>query len=119
MTLSIVTRELGYSASINKCRLGELICKIDLFEDECQPGHNRNLSFQLFHLVSFRAVFISVVSYSLFLGSAVFSGLCLYSFYKHCDPLTAGKVYTLDQVFGVLCHNPIPLKVLVDLPVVL
>ncbi|XP_035763522.1 sodium-coupled monocarboxylate transporter 1-like [Neolamprologus brichardi] len=66
------------------------------------PVENGNLSFQLFHLVSFRAVFISVVSYSLFLGSAVFSGLCLYSFYKDCDPWTAGKVSFSDQLLPYL-----------------
>lgn len=48
------------------------------------------------------AVFISVVSYSLFLGSAVFSGLCLYSFYKDCDPWTAGKVSFSDQLLPYL-----------------
>ncbi|XP_019202816.1 sodium-coupled monocarboxylate transporter 1 isoform X3 [Oreochromis niloticus] len=48
------------------------------------------------------AVFISVVSYSLFLGSAVFSGLCLYSFYKDCDPWTAGQVSFSDQLLPYL-----------------
>uniref|UniRef100_A0A3Q4I0Z1 Sodium-coupled monocarboxylate transporter 1-like n=1 Tax=Neolamprologus brichardi TaxID=32507 RepID=A0A3Q4I0Z1_NEOBR len=43
-----------------------------------------------------------VVSYSLFLGSAVFSGLCLYSFYKDCDPWTAGKVSFSDQLLPYL-----------------
>uniref|UniRef100_A0A3Q4N6S6 Sodium-coupled monocarboxylate transporter 1-like n=1 Tax=Neolamprologus brichardi TaxID=32507 RepID=A0A3Q4N6S6_NEOBR len=46
--------------------------------------------------------FDCVVSYSLFLGSAVFSGLCLYSFYKDCDPWTAGKVSFSDQLLPYL-----------------
>uniref|UniRef100_A0A3B4G0R8 Solute carrier family 5 member 8 n=1 Tax=Pundamilia nyererei TaxID=303518 RepID=A0A3B4G0R8_9CICH len=40
--------------------------------------------------------------YSLFLGSAVFSGLCLYSFYKDCDPWTAGKISFSDQLLPYL-----------------
>uniref|UniRef100_A0A669AZK8 Solute carrier family 5 member 8 n=1 Tax=Oreochromis niloticus TaxID=8128 RepID=A0A669AZK8_ORENI len=41
-------------------------------------------------------------TYSLFLGSAVFSGLCLYSFYKDCDPWTAGQVSFSDQLLPYL-----------------
>uniref|UniRef100_A0A3Q0RJA9 Solute carrier family 5 member 8 n=1 Tax=Amphilophus citrinellus TaxID=61819 RepID=A0A3Q0RJA9_AMPCI len=48
------------------------------------------------------AVFLNLLSFWLFLASAVFSGLCLYSFYKNCDPWTAGQISSPDQLMPYL-----------------
>lgn len=42
-----------------------------------------------------------VVGIVLFLSFCVFAGLLIYSFYRHCDPLTAGLIQNDDQLFPV------------------
>ncbi|KAM6961564.1 sodium-coupled monocarboxylate transporter 1-like [Tautogolabrus adspersus] len=57
------------------------------------------------------ALFINLFGLCIFLVSSVFAGLCLYSVFKNCDPLTAGLVSTPDQlipylVMGTLTSHP-------------
>ncbi|XP_068162732.1 sodium-coupled monocarboxylate transporter 1-like [Antennarius striatus] len=48
------------------------------------------------------ALYILMLGLCTFLVSTVFAGLCLYSFYKSCDPWTAGQVSALDQLMPYL-----------------
>uniref|UniRef100_A0A3P8P3T0 Solute carrier family 5 member 8 n=1 Tax=Astatotilapia calliptera TaxID=8154 RepID=A0A3P8P3T0_ASTCA len=48
------------------------------------------------------ALFINVLGLVCTLTSSVISGLCLYSFYKNCDPWKAGQVSSPDQLLPYL-----------------
>ncbi|XP_031590168.2 sodium-coupled monocarboxylate transporter 1-like isoform X2 [Oreochromis aureus] len=48
------------------------------------------------------ALFINVLGLACTLTSSVISGLCLYSFYKNCDPWKAGQVSSPDQLLPYL-----------------
>lgn len=51
-----------------------------------------------------RALYINLVCLWAISLCSVFCGLCLYSFYKNCDPWTARKVSALDQVPTTTMH---------------
>lgn len=51
-----------------------------------------------------RALYINLVCLWAISICSVFCGLCLYSFYKNCDPWTARKVSALDQVQTTTIH---------------
>ncbi len=51
-----------------------------------------------------RALYINLVCLWAISICSVFCGLCLYSFYKNCDPWTARKVSALDQVQTTAMH---------------
>ncbi|KAI7792185.1 putative sodium-coupled monocarboxylate transporter 1, partial [Triplophysa rosa] len=51
------------------------------------------------------ALYINLVSLLAITLCAVFSGLCLYSVYKNCDPWTAGMVSAQDQLMPYLVLN--------------
>uniref|UniRef100_A0A3Q0RJ60 Solute carrier family 5 member 8 n=1 Tax=Amphilophus citrinellus TaxID=61819 RepID=A0A3Q0RJ60_AMPCI len=48
------------------------------------------------------ALFINALGLTCTLTSSVLSGLCIYSFYKDCDPWTAGQVSSPDQLLPYL-----------------
>uniref|UniRef100_A0A669AY52 Solute carrier family 5 member 8 n=1 Tax=Oreochromis niloticus TaxID=8128 RepID=A0A669AY52_ORENI len=48
------------------------------------------------------ALFINVLGLACTLTSSVISGLCLYSFFKNCDPWKAGQVSSPDQLLPYL-----------------
>nr|XP_019947839.1 PREDICTED: sodium-coupled monocarboxylate transporter 1-like [Paralichthys olivaceus] len=48
------------------------------------------------------AVYINLIGLCFFLGCSVLSGMCLYSFYKNCDPWSAGLVSNPDQLMAHL-----------------
>ncbi|XP_062338651.1 sodium-coupled monocarboxylate transporter 1 [Osmerus eperlanus] len=48
------------------------------------------------------SLYINLVGLWAILLCSVFAGLCLYSVYKHCDPLTAGWVSAPDQLMPYL-----------------
>uniref|UniRef100_A0A3Q0RP94 Solute carrier family 5 member 8 n=1 Tax=Amphilophus citrinellus TaxID=61819 RepID=A0A3Q0RP94_AMPCI len=48
------------------------------------------------------ALFINALGLTCTLTSSVLSGLCIYSFYKDCDPWTAGQVSSSDQLLPYL-----------------
>ncbi|XP_043846077.1 sodium-coupled monocarboxylate transporter 1-like [Dromiciops gliroides] len=51
------------------------------------------------------ALYLNLVGLWIILFSAVFSGLSLYSMYRHCDPLMSNKVRATDQLMPYLAVN--------------
>ncbi|XP_062238389.1 sodium-coupled monocarboxylate transporter 1-like isoform X2 [Platichthys flesus] len=45
------------------------------------------------------ALYINLIGLCFFLACSVLAGMCLYSFYKNCDPWSAGLVSNPDQVY--------------------
>uniref|UniRef100_H3AVC3 Solute carrier family 5 member 8 n=1 Tax=Latimeria chalumnae TaxID=7897 RepID=H3AVC3_LATCH len=48
------------------------------------------------------SLYVNLLGLWIILSSAVFSGLCIYSIYKDCDPWTAGAVSAPDQIVPYL-----------------
>ncbi|XP_053271041.1 sodium-coupled monocarboxylate transporter 1 [Pleuronectes platessa] len=48
------------------------------------------------------ALYINLIGLCFFLACSVLAGMCLYSFYKNCDPWSAGLVSNPDQLMAYL-----------------